>query len=433
MVAGEGLPEHLRPLVASFREGRRIGLARAISVVEDERPGFQAFLHEVLAGGMEAARVGMTGPPGAGKSSLVAAMATIYRQREERVGVVAVDPTSPYSGGALLGDRIRMNDLATDPGIFIRSMATRGSLGGLATTTKEVIDLMDAFGFHRILVETVGVGQSELEVTGAADTVVVVLVPESGDAIQAMKAGLMEIADIFVVNKADRPGADRLAKEIRQSIHLRGGGRGPSDPGAGHHGVDLSVMARKEAPTAGAPGDEDGDGGSDGGERSGAAAGAGSGDAGRDGGRAGGERPGEGEGPASEADDADSGDGSAADGRRKKSRRWVPPEGWQIPVLKTTAQVGEGVDELLDAVARHREHLAASGELEQRRRARTERRVRDVVERELRRVAWRDPEARRILEGGLEGILRGEGTPYSLARRILESLLRARMDRLPDT
>ncbi|HSG48174.1 MAG TPA: methylmalonyl Co-A mutase-associated GTPase MeaB, partial [Longimicrobiales bacterium] len=217
------LDDALTDLLARFRDRAPVALARAISLVENERPGFQAFLHAVLAAGPSTRRLGVTGPPGAGKSSLVAAAATAFRKADERIGVVAVDPTSPYSGGALLGDRIRMNDLATDPGIFIRSMATRGSLGGLATTTKEVIDLMDAFGFHRVLVETVGVGQTELEITSAADTVVVVLVPESGDAVQAMKAGLMEIADIFVVNKADRPGADRLVKEIRQAMHLKAG------------------------------------------------------------------------------------------------------------------------------------------------------------------------------------------------------------------
>ncbi|MDH3421448.1 MAG: methylmalonyl Co-A mutase-associated GTPase MeaB, partial [Gemmatimonadota bacterium] len=210
-------------LPTRFRDGKVPALARAISITEDQRDGFEELLHELLRAGPQAKRVGLTGPPGAGKSSLLALVANAYRALDERVGIVAVDPTSPYSGGALLGDRIRMNDLATDPGIFIRSMASRGSLGGLATTTKEVLDVMDAFGFERILVETVGVGQTELEITAAADTVVVVLVPESGDAVQAMKAGLMEIADIFVVNKADRPGAGRLAKEIRQALHLRAG------------------------------------------------------------------------------------------------------------------------------------------------------------------------------------------------------------------
>src|SRR5687768_13106673 len=164
----------LASVLEGFAAGRAVALARAISIVEDERPGFQDLLHAVLARGPHAKRVGLTGPPGAGKSSLLASLAGVYRGRDEHLGVVAVDPTSPYSGGALLGDRIRMSELATDPGIFIRSMASRGSSGGLATTTKEVLDLMDAFGFARILIETVGVGQTELEITAAADTVVVV-------------------------------------------------------------------------------------------------------------------------------------------------------------------------------------------------------------------------------------------------------------------
>jgi LAO/AO transport system kinase len=217
------LSASLQALLDRFHAGRPTALARAISLVEDEREGFQDFMHEVLKVGPRTARVGFTGPPGAGKSSIVATLATAYRARGEDVGVVAVDPTSPFSGGALLGDRIRMNELTTDAGIFIRSMATRGSLGGLATTTKEVMDLMDAFGFARVLVESVGVGQTELEITAAADTVVVVLVPESGDAIQAMKAGLMEIADVFVVNKADREGVERLVGAVRAMLSMANG------------------------------------------------------------------------------------------------------------------------------------------------------------------------------------------------------------------
>ena len=247
----EPLPEELGSLLEGFHAGKRTALARAISVIENERPGFQEFLHRVLAAGPRARRVGVTGPPGGGKSSLIAALANLCRARDEEVGVVAVDPTSPYSGGALLGDRIRMNDLATDRGIFIRSMATRGSLGGLAATSKEVIDLMDAFGLARLLIETVGVGQTELEITGAADTVVVVLVPESGDGIQAMKAGLMEIADIFVVNKADRPGADHVLNDLRTALHLRAGktlGAGPA-----HHGVDLARGTKKAEAAASKP------------------------------------------------------------------------------------------------------------------------------------------------------------------------------------
>ena len=252
----EALAPEVRSLLERFAAGLAPALARAISMVEDQRPGFQDVLHHVLRDGPRAARLGLTGPPGAGKSSLVAHAAARYRERGERVGVVAVDPTSPFSGGALLGDRIRMGDLSNDPGIFIRSMATRGSLGGLATTTKEVVDLMDGFGFERVLIETVGVGQTQLEISSAADTVVVVLVPESGDAIQAMKAGLMEIADVFVINKADRPGADRLLKEVRQALHLRVGKAMEGVPA--HHGVDLGRVLKKERSESPPPDSTDG-------------------------------------------------------------------------------------------------------------------------------------------------------------------------------
>ncbi|HEY0673946.1 MAG TPA: methylmalonyl Co-A mutase-associated GTPase MeaB [Longimicrobiales bacterium] len=225
-----------------FEAGKRTALARAISIVENRREGFLELMNRVHPKLGRAQRIGITGPPGAGKSTLSAALTRHYRNEGRTVAVVAVDPTSPFTGGALLGDRIRMNEVALDEGVFIRSMATRGSLGGLSITTKEVADVMDAFGFDYLLIETVGVGQSELDVAAAADTTVVVLVPESGDSIQAMKAGLMEIADLFVINKADRPGADRLAREVDMMLHLRLGNALKNVPA--HHGVIKSKAAR---------------------------------------------------------------------------------------------------------------------------------------------------------------------------------------------
>jgi LAO/AO transport system kinase len=243
------VPAH-EALLRDFDAGRRAALARVISIVENETPGFRGILRALHGRLGRAHRIGVTGPPGAGKSTLTAALVKHWRAAGETVGVVAVDPTSPYTGGALLGDRIRMNELALDSGVFIRSMATRGSLGGLALTTKEVTDVLDAFGFDRVLVETVGVGQSELDIAATADSTVVIVVPESGDSIQAMKAGLFEAADLFVVNKADRPGAERMARELSTMLHLRHGRALRNVPA--HHGVDLRRAGRAGGGAAGA-------------------------------------------------------------------------------------------------------------------------------------------------------------------------------------
>ena len=201
--------------------GDRVAVARAISVVENGEGEARALLRSLFARTGRGYRIGITGPPGAGKSTITSRLALHYRERGLGVGIIAVDPTSPFSGGALLGDRVRMGDLETDDGVFIRSMASRGSLGGLSRTAVEAADVLDASGKDIILMETVGVGQSELDIAGAADTTVVVLVPESGDSIQAMKAGLMEIADFFVLNKADRPGAEQAVMSIQMILHFR--------------------------------------------------------------------------------------------------------------------------------------------------------------------------------------------------------------------
>lgn len=315
-------------LVSEFLERRPIALARVISVVENEGPGFEDLLHELLlASPARARRIGVTGPPGAGKSTLVAALGHRCRSVGGEVGILAVDPTSPLSGGALLGDRIRMMDFAGDPGTFVRSMASRGSLGGLATTSKEVLDAMEAFGFSWLLIETMGVGQAEIDVVGAADSVVVVLVPESGDGIQAMKSGLMEVADIFVVNKRDRPGADRMVDDLRLALRMR-----------------------------------------------------------RDGGQ----------------------------------EQETDEEGWTPPVLLTEARSGDGMDELVVALERHQSHLARSGELERRRAARTGDRVREVLDREVRRRARTRLEGNGWLEAAVDRIRAGEATPYSVVLELLD-------------
>jgi LAO/AO transport system kinase len=376
------VPATLEPLLAAFRAGKRGALGRAISLVENEGRGFQELLHAVLVrgggtgaaslehppSGLGARRLGVTGPPGAGKSTLLAALAGAYRRSEERVGVVAVDPTSPFSGGALLGDRIRMNDLATDPGIFIRSMATRGSLGGLALATKEVADVMDAFGFDRILVETVGVGQSELDIAAAADSTVVVLVPESGDAIQAMKAGLMEAADLFVINKSDRPGADRLAREISMMLHLRTGRAMRNVPA--HHGVDLKRIAKQGRNTKAAA-------------------------------------------ATSRAASTSSASHTSAD---------AAITAWEIPVLQTVADSAKGVPELAHALAEHRDWLAASGELSRRRRQRLAERVREEVGRALALRVWEEQGGAASLEAALPELESGTATPYEVAARIVRAL-----------
>ncbi|HYW13817.1 MAG TPA: methylmalonyl Co-A mutase-associated GTPase MeaB [Longimicrobium sp.] len=338
-------------LLERFRARQRTALARAISIVENGRPGFERILHALHADMGRAHRIGVTGPPGAGKSTLTSKLALELRKRDERIGIVAVDPSSPFTGGALLGDRIRMTNISTDPGIFIRSMATRGHLGGLATTTKEVADLLDAYGYDRVVLETVGVGQSELEIARTADTSVVVLVPESGDSIQAMKAGLMEVADVFVINKADRPGADRLAQELEVMLHMR---LGEMPQNAGHHGVSLKSVQKAARAGVEAKAEEVG--------------------------------------------------------------------AWAIPVLKTTAQSGEGVEELVRTLDRHRVFLDDSGELSRRRQARLAERVRAVVERRLQRLAWEKGPGEEILTGSLAALEAGEVSPYAVADRIIKQL-----------
>ncbi|HEY8808252.1 MAG TPA: methylmalonyl Co-A mutase-associated GTPase MeaB [Candidatus Limnocylindria bacterium] len=268
-----------KSLLADARKGDKRSIARLLTIVENDEPGSADILRSLYPDTGKARIVGITGPPGGGKSTLVSRLAAEYRKTCDRVAIVAVDPSSPFTGGAILGDRIRMRDRFLDEGVFIRSMASRGHAGGLARATMRVVNVLDALGTDLVIVETVGVGQEEVDVVRVADTVCLVTVPGLGDDIQAIKAGVLEIADVLVVNKADKPGADEAARDLAQMLSL-----GPSV---------------RPGPASPAPGE--------------------------------------------------------------------PHSRWKPPIVRTSAQDGSGVEELVRSIDAHAEWSRTSGELEERR------------------------------------------------------------------
>ena len=311
----------VRDLVDRARDGDPRAVARLISLVEDASPALREIMAALAPYAGRAAVLGVTGSPGVGKSTTTSALVTAFRADDRRVGVLAVDPTSPFSGGALLGDRVRMQDHATDRGVYIRSMATRGHLGGLAWSTPQALRILDSAGCDVVLVETVGVGQSEVEVAALADTTLVLLAPGMGDAIQAAKAGILEVGDVFVVNKADRDGADQVVRDLRGAIRLA--------------------------------------------ERS--------------------------------------------------------PGDWREPIVKTVASRGEGVEEVVAAVDKHRAWMQRGGELDRRRR----RRVRDEIEAiavTALRGRFGDLHGDARLDTLAEKVLAGQIDPYAAADEILAAL-----------
>jgi LAO/AO transport system kinase len=309
-------------LVEQAREGRPRAVARLISLVEGASPQLREVMAALAPLAGHAYVVGLTGSPGVGKSTSTSALVSAYRRAGKRVGVLAVDPSSPFSGGALLGDRVRMSEHASDPGVYIRSMATRGHLGGLAWSAPQAIRVLDAAGCDVILVETVGVGQSEVEIASQADTSVVLLAPGMGDGIQAAKAGILEIGDVYVVNKADRDGADATARELNHMLGL-GESRGAGD--------------------------------------------------------------------------------------------------WRPPIVKTVAARGEGIDEVVEALEKHRAWMEERGVLTERRAARAAREVETIAVTALReRIADLHGDAR--LSALAARIVAGELDPYAAADELVESL-----------
>jgi LAO/AO transport system kinase len=329
--------------------GYRRAIARLITQVENNQSEAQEVLAELYPATGRAHLIGVTGPPGTGKSSLVNQLAKAYRRQEpaRTVAILAVDPTSPFSGGAILGDRIRMNDLAGDPGIFIRSMASRGSMGGLARAVGDAVKVLDAAGFELIFIETVGAGQSEVEIAKTAQTILVVEAPGLGDEVQAIKAGILEIADIFVVNKADRPGAEKAIATLKMMLEL--GRAFPHE--MLHHGQLLPIQTAST---------------------------------------------------------------SVQSSSHDESKRR-----WDIPVLKTVALKGEGIEPVVSAIARHHDYLKQSGELARRVHTRLLDELETILQAELMKQLF-DRLSPEVLAGVTSQLVNRSLTPRAAAKILLD-------------
>ncbi|ELZ27287.1 lao/ao transporter ATPase [Halogeometricum pallidum JCM 14848] len=354
-------------LVSDLLDGKHRALARAITKIENRSPGYRELVSRLHAHTGGADVVGITGSPGAGKSTLVDKLAKAYRDAGFTVGVIGVDPSSPYTGGAVLGDRIRMASNVGDMDVFFRSMSARGQLGGLSTATSDAVKALDAFGKDKILVETVGAGQSEVDVVRTADTVTVLVQPGSGDDVQMLKAGILEIGDVFVVNKADMDGVNRTVAELEEMIHLR------DNPGAtldsGHHGVDAG-LPKGVSEHDGTHGDTHG-----GGAR----------DEGADG-----------------SEDAD--------------------DGWEPAVVETVATTGDGVEELVETLAAHADYLAESGMRERKARSRYAEEIRQLLRNDANALLKEELDRRGGAEALAEAVADRETDPYAVADEVFEPL-----------
>jgi LAO/AO transport system kinase len=344
-------------LIEDLLAGKHRALARVISKIENRSAGYRDLVAALHQHAGDAHVIGVTGSPGAGKSTLVDKLAADYRERGLTVGVIAIDPSSPFTGGAVLGDRIRMASNSGDMDVFFRSMSARGRLGGLSTATADAVTALDAFGKDRIVVETVGAGQNEVDIVRTADTVAVLVPPGSGDDVQMLKAGILEIGDVFVVNKADLNGADRTVQELREMLQYRDeDARAPP----GHHGAEAVAETLDEADESAPP---------------------------------------------------DSRDTGGADGEAV--------EAWETPILETVANTGEGVDDLLTTLDAHREYLVESGRLAAQSRSRYAAEIRTLLREDLSDLLAEEIDRRGGLERYVEAVVERERDPYSVSDELV--------------
>ncbi|WP_096391832.1 methylmalonyl Co-A mutase-associated GTPase MeaB [Halopenitus persicus] len=336
-------------LLEALLAGEHRALARVISKIEDRSPGHRELVSKLYAHSGEADVIGITGSPGAGKSTLVDKLAETYHERGQTVGIIAIDPSSPFSGGAVLGDRIRMVSTVGDMDVFVRSMSARGTLGGLSTATADAVKAMDAFGKDKIIVETVGAGQNEIDVVRTANTVAVLVPPSSGDVIQTLKAGILEIADVFVVNKADCPGADRTVQELREMLQLG------EDAGLGGGGSNRHSQAVIDA----------------------------------------------------------------HNDWRSEAKEEIE-SGWSTPIVETVAMDGTGIEELINALAAHREYLVNSGERADHVRDRYAQEIRTLLREDVHGLLEDELERAGSVHDLADAVRRGQTDPYTITRKLLD-------------
>ena len=394
-------------LLESLLAGEHRALARTISKIENRETGYQSLVSALYSHTGSADVIGITGSPGAGKSTLVDKLAEAYRARNDTVGIIAIDPSSPFTGGAVLGDRIRMASTVGDMDVFVRSMSARGALGGLSTATADAVKAMDAFGKDKIIIETVGAGQNEIDIVQTADTVAVLVPPGSGDDVQTLKAGILEIADVFIVNKADRDGADRTVQELREMVHL-GEGKQTSRDASGHHGVMSSTGSSTADINR-----QDG--------HTGTTVGAGMDNRGHA--RTQTETESESESESEPAADLTAHQTETETSNpitKDNNHDTVSP--WSKPIIETVATEGSGIETAIEAFAEHRRYLTQSGEKAEQARQRYAEEIRTLLREEIDQRIETELNAAGGVDTLAEAVRRGETDPYTIMNEVVNSV-----------